>query len=293
METMEQFLAKYMQEIITNYSQDQDGRRFQQEYFQYISSGELSFSYRWCVLTYNTGMFFKVNRRLDYAEQIFQYLAGVYDRKLRDQTERAQFIGLAGEDHDALASVYYAVNNTFKAMSELILAVTCYTEAILVNKKYMLKGAEAEYGMGLVWLQNKNYAEAEKALKNAVKSFKSCMYEPALDKSQIGTGLLKTLNSLGVMYYNQKRLSEAYTAHNEAAGVYDQVQRAGLVRDESMFVMVDVYSNMGNEYADSGNYDLARMYYNAALRFCDVLEGRMPRVSETRKLIQHNLSTLI
>ena len=66
METMERFLAGYIQEIIRNYPQDRDGQRFQQTYFQYISSGELAFSYRWCILTYNVGMFFKVNQRLDY-----------------------------------------------------------------------------------------------------------------------------------------------------------------------------------------------------------------------------------
>ena len=34
METMERFLAGYIQEIIRNYPQARDGQRFQQTYFQ-------------------------------------------------------------------------------------------------------------------------------------------------------------------------------------------------------------------------------------------------------------------
>lgn len=115
METMERFLAAYIQEIIRSYPQDRDGQRFQQAYFQYISSGELSFSYRWCVLTYNVGMFFKINRRLDYAEQIFGYLTQVYEKKLSDPTERAQCIGAAGETYDSLANIYNEKNDMLRA----------------------------------------------------------------------------------------------------------------------------------------------------------------------------------
>ena len=50
--------------------------------------------------------FFKINRRLDYAEQIFRYLIQVYEKKLSDPTERVQCIGAAGETYDSLANVY-------------------------------------------------------------------------------------------------------------------------------------------------------------------------------------------
>ena len=292
METMERFLAGYIQEIIRNYPQDRDGQRFQQEYFQYISSGELSFSYRWCILTYNVGMFFKVNRRRDYAEQVFKYLIDVYDRKLHDQTECAQYIGLAGEAYDSLASLYYDEKDMIKALPMLTMAMECYKEAMPKNKKYMLKGTEIGYGFGLILQEIGNYIEAEKAMKNAVLNFRNCMNVPEFDRSQIVVGLLKVLNSLGTLYYNRKKVSEAWNCHSEAAKVFTEAQKAGLVTDMAMSVMADVYGNMGNEYADFGDSASARMYYNAALSFCDALENRMPFISQTRRLIQRNMATL-
>lgn len=292
METMERFLAGYIQEIFRSYPQDRDGQRFQQAYFQYISSGELAFSYRWCILTYNVGMFFKINRRLDYAEQIFRYLIQVYEKKLSDPTERAQCIGAAGETYDSLANVYNEKNDMLRAMPALTLALACYTEAAQMNQKYFLKAAAAGYGLGLLQLKSKNEIEAEKIFKDAVRNFRGCMNVPGVDKAERMVGLLKVLNSLGTLYYNQKKVSEAWSCHNEAVGVYAEAQKAGMVTDMAMSVMTDVYCNMGNEYADFGDSASARMYYNAALSFCDALENRMPFLSQTRRLIQRNMETL-
>ena len=292
METMERFLAGYIQEIIRNYPQDRDGQRFQQTYFQYISSGELSFSYRWCILTYNVGMFFKVNRRRDYAEQVFKYLIDVYDRKLHDQTERARYIGLAGEAYDSLAGVYDEKNDRLRALPALTLALTCYAEAAQTDRNYLVYAASAGYGLGLIQLRSKNVIEAEKIFKDAVRSFRGCMSVPGVDRAQATVGLLKVLNSLGTLYYNRKKVSEAWNCHSEAAKVFAEAQKAGLVTDMAMSVMADVYCNMGNEYADFGDSASARMYYNAALSFCDALENRMPFISQTRRLIQRNMATL-
>ena len=292
METMERFLAGYIQEIFRSYPQDRDGQRFQQAYFQYISSGELSFSYRWCILTYNVGMFFKINRRGDYAEQIFKYLIDVYDRKLHDQTERARYIGLAGEAYDSLAGVYDEKNDRLRALPALTLALTCYAEAAQTDRNYLVYAASAGYGLGLIQLRSKNEIEAEKIFKDAVRNFRGCMNVPGVDKAERMVGLLKVLNSLGTLYYNQKKVSEAWSCHNEAVGVYAEPQKAGMVTDMAMSVMTDVYCNMGNEYADFGDSASARMYYNAALSFCDALENRMPFLSQTRRLIQRNMETL-
>lgn len=292
METMERFLAGYVQEIIRNYPQDRDGQRFQQAYFQYISSGELAFSYRWCILTYNVGMFFKINRRMDYAEQIFRYLTQVYEKKLGDPTERAQCIGMAGETYDSLANVYNEKNDMVRALPALTLALTCYAEAAQTNRNYLVYAASAGYGLGLIQLRSKNEIEAEKIFKDAVRNFRGCMNVPGVDRTQATVGLLKVLNSLGTLYYNQKKVSEAWNCHNEAAGVYAEARKAGPVTDMAMSVMADVYGNMGNEYADFGDYASARMYYDAALRFCDALENRMPSIRETRRFIQRNMATL-
>ncbi len=292
METMERFLAAYIQEIIRSYPQDRDGQRFQQAYFQYISSGELSFSYRWCVLTYNVGMFFKINRRLDYAEQIFGYLTQVYEKKLSDPTERAQCIGAAGETYDSLANIYNEKNDMLRAMPALTMALACYTEAAQMNQKYILKAAAAGYGLGLLQMKSKNDIEAEKIFKDAVRNFRGCMNVPGVNRAEATVGLLKVLNSLGTLYYNQKKVSDAWSCHNEAAKVYTEAQKTGRVTDMAMSVMADVYCNMGNEYADTGDYVSARRYYNAALSFCDALENRMPFLRETKRLIQRNMATL-
>lgn len=292
METMERFLAGYIQEIIRSYPQDRDGQRFQQAYFQYISSGELAFSHRWCILTYNVGMFFKINRRLDYAEQIFRYLIQVYEKKLGDPTERTQCIGAAGETYDSLANIYNEKNDMLRAMPALTLALACYTEAAQMNRNYFLYAASAGYGLGLLQLKSKNVIEAEKIFKDAIRNFRGYMNMPGVDKAQAIVGLLKVLNSLGTLYYNQKKVSEAWSCHSEAAKVYTEAQKAGLVTDMAMSVMADVYGNMGNEYADFGDYASARMYYNAGLRLCDALENRMPSISRSRRAIESNMATL-
>lgn len=118
------------------------------------------------------------------------------------------------------------------------------------------------------------------------------MNVPGVNRAEATVGLLKVLNSLGTLYYNQKRLSEAWNCHNEASGVYAEAQKTGRVSDMAMSVMADVYCNMGNEYADTGDYVSARRYYNAALSFCDALENRMPFLRETKRLIQRNMATL-
>ena len=87
-------------------------------------------------------------------------------------------------------------------------------------------------------------------------------------------------------------MSEAWNCHSEAAKVFEEARNAGLVTDRAMSVMADVYGNMGNEYADFGDYASARMYYNAGLRFCDVLESKMPSISQSRRAIERNMATL-
>ena len=112
--------------------------------------------------------FFKINRRLDYAEQIFRYLIQVYEKKLSDPTERVQCIGAAGETYDSLANVYNEKNDMLRAMP----ALACYTEAAQMNQKYFLKAAAAGYGLGLLQLKSKNEIEAEKIFKDAVWNFR-------------------------------------------------------------------------------------------------------------------------
>lgn len=57
-------------------------------------------------------------------------------------------------------------------------------------------------------------------------------------------------------------------------------------------IAIDLYNNAGNRLADTGDYSLARSYYEAALKCCDYMEGKVPGIDSQRRQIQHNIETL-
>jgi tetratricopeptide (TPR) repeat protein len=171
-------------------------------------------------------------------------------------------------------------DSSSQAISQRGLLIPHLSKAIDHAKK--IKGSnniENESKLGVVLgtaLFNLGYAYKERSnYQEAIAKYQESLIVHKQAYGSIHPDIAATLNSLGMVYHEIDKLNEALNCYQESKRIYEQFPHRKIE-------MADVWVNIGNIYADKGEWDSALYYLNKGLEIRKDIHGiQAPKYADT------------